>query len=115
MKKFIILFVMFFLLSFSLTASAMISETDIEGVYLAEPGEYIVGVDIPSGVYNLALFDCNADAGILINNPGDYGTTVLCTWFGDLTGIYDCENIELEDDQLIYVSISDLVFTKNEM
>lgn len=103
MNKVVFLLILSLLLSYFTASHAQIIESFAGSVYLAEPGEYIVGIDIPAGTYSMELSDYKTNAGILINNPGDYGTTVMSEWFGEYTGIYEHDEVEINDGQLIYV------------
>lgn len=114
MKAKVVVLLLFLMSSFLTSGYAQISETLVDGIYLAEPGEYIVGEDLPAGIYDIELNDYKSIAGVLINNPGEYGTTVCTDWFGEYTDIYKCTDIEIEDGQLIYIYTNEIIFIRKE-
>ena len=74
------------------------------------PGQYIVGEDIPAGVYRLAIADDSKTAIILVNEPGEYGRTMLYETLGKYGGTSFVGKIELKSGYLVYVYSSNIDF-----
>lgn len=82
----------------------------IKSPFIVPPGEYIVGDDIPAGIYRLEISDPKKSAIILVNEPGDYGRTVLYATLGKYGGSNNVGRIELKNGYLLYVYSSEILF-----
>ena len=97
----------------SIDADTAESDWDVASLhtpFTVPPGEYVVGDDIPEGTYRLEVADTSKTAVILINEPGEYGKTVLYETIGKYGGSNIVGKIQLRTGYLVYVSAGEILF-----